>query len=144
MTWTDPETNLMWEVKTTESIEKNYAFDQAQEYAKELNSQNYAEYNDWRVPSVKELESLLRHSYGRYYGIYDDKWDKWFEHHKHLRVENSFIKFPLTYNETKFWAWTNEKNQEIASDAFSVGFDCGYVNSCNVDLQRHVRCVRGI
>ena len=34
-------------------------FDQAETFIQELNSQNFGGYNDWRLPSIKELYSLI-------------------------------------------------------------------------------------
>ena len=50
--WSDPESGLMWQVWP-----KLYDWESAIEYCK---STDYFGYNDWRLPSITELRSLIR------------------------------------------------------------------------------------
>jgi len=56
LVWKDPDTILIWQVKIDK---RDFTWDEAFEYAKELNRQNYGGYNDWRVPSIDELKTIL-------------------------------------------------------------------------------------
>ena len=71
-TITDNATGLMWEknVKDTNSINHcntPHTWDGAFLKIAELNAANFAGYNDWRLPNVNELQSLV--VYGRYPAI---------------------------------------------------------------------------
>jgi len=55
-TITDRSTELMWQKKGSSS-ELNYS--QAKKYVAQLNEVNYLAYNDWRIPTLEELCSLL-------------------------------------------------------------------------------------
>ena len=79
--WIDADTGLMWEIKTEENIEHQYVWSKEEiqtahqpkkltddvkdafSYAEKLNANNYAGFNDWRVPTIEELETLLTKKY---------------------------------------------------------------------------------
>jgi len=54
--WVDQTTNLMWQV---DNPEETMNWEEAIEYCKNL---TYAGYNDWRLPSIKELTSIIDYS----------------------------------------------------------------------------------
>ncbi len=65
--WVDKETGLMWEVKQNSQWGDELVWSEQAEpdgdfstfdYVDELNSNNYAGFNDWRVPLIEELASL--------------------------------------------------------------------------------------
>jgi len=58
-TVTDRATGLMWQ-KSGSSRSKSWR--RAQSYVKELNSNKFAGYSDWRLPTIDELASLLQKS----------------------------------------------------------------------------------
>ena len=66
-TVTDIRTGLTWEKKTDANVNDNYTWDTAFDYIAELNAMNggagFAGHNDWRLPNVKELLSIV--DYGR-------------------------------------------------------------------------------
>jgi 6-phosphogluconolactonase (cycloisomerase 2 family) len=58
-TVTDIETGLMWQQATAPGT---YTWKQALAYVQTLNSQSFAGHNDWRLPDVNELQSLVDYS----------------------------------------------------------------------------------
>ncbi len=54
--WLDTDTNLMWQMEINGN---KYSLVDALIYANGLNSIKYGGYNDWRVPTLEELESLV-------------------------------------------------------------------------------------
>jgi len=110
--WIDENTNLMWEVKSRENIDYMYVWHKryiesapsdgttgsmsyenkirdATSYVERLNTNKYAGFTNWRLPTVKELESLI-----------DPDGD------------NCFIKKPLQKNTAAAY-WTDTPSQAI-------------------------------
>ena len=120
LAWFDDDTGLMWEVKNKTSIEKTYNFATAQKYAKVLNKIEYAGFNDWRIPTKTELETII------------------------MKTKNNglFIKPPLSQN-SKYIYWTSTKydTQTVWVTYFYYGYSELY--NGNVNLENYVRCVRG-
>lgn len=56
--WMDKYTNLMWQLDVPSNLMTWY---EAVEYVKELNSQNYCGYSDWRLPTIEEQELVHRY-----------------------------------------------------------------------------------
>ncbi|CAN2039091.1 hypothetical protein GMMP15_1030091 [Candidatus Magnetomoraceae bacterium gMMP-15] len=52
----DTKTNLMWE-KSGSNYKMSWY--KTNDYIKELNQKNFAGYSDWRIPTIKELETLI-------------------------------------------------------------------------------------
>ncbi len=74
----DNNTGLIWEVKSPNSEDINYAddkysFQDAEEkYIKKLNEKKYAGHNDWRFPNKDEIRSIID------YSQYNPAIDKWY------------------------------------------------------------------
>ena len=66
-TVTDIRTGLTWEKKTDANVNSDYTWHDAFAYVAELNAMNggagFAGHNDWRLPNVRELLSIV--DYGR-------------------------------------------------------------------------------
>ncbi|MFI3292396.1 MAG: DUF1566 domain-containing protein [Rikenellaceae bacterium] len=58
-TISDKATGLMWQ---KEDSGKGMNWEEALKYAEKMNKQNYLGYNDWRVPNIKELQSIVDYS----------------------------------------------------------------------------------
>ena len=128
LVWQDPDTNLMWQV---EIDERRFTWDEAFEYAKELNNKNYAGYNDWRVPSIEELETILT---------------KESHKNKHSYNYKTYIKKPLlnSVNMGYQWFWSATTNASYTDDAWNVSFEHGTsYNDNDKNSPSYVRCVRG-
>ncbi len=113
-TVTDTSTGLMWQ--KTEGGSKNW--DQALSYCEGL---TLAGHSDWRLPNIKELESLTDDS--RYLPAIDT------------------VAFPGAHG-TKYWSAT--AHVTFTSYAWYVGFDYGYVDYYYGSKMNslYVRCVR--
>jgi len=54
--WIDENRKLMWEIKVDNQVKSWF---EAKEYADKLNNNNYCKYNNWRIPTKEELETLI-------------------------------------------------------------------------------------
>ncbi len=115
-TWKDPKTGFEWQWESPGEM----TWYQAQEYAASLTLDNK---NDWRIPALKELESLLDRTRARPEG------------RPPMREEVPFR------DELSYWSSTTFKNQ--TKNAWIVMFDGAYVLSYYKRNLYHVRCVRG-
>lgn len=109
----DKTTNLYWQ-KSGSPYGLNY--DKAQEYIRDLNSNKFAGYSDWRLPTIEDAMSLVEP--GKKNGD--------------LYIDPAF-----DYRQTCIW--TSSKMGEGV--AWSVGF-AGYCSSTNVFNLNYVRAVR--
>jgi len=55
----DTHTGLTWECKTTDSSGNEYTYEGAKNLIKTYNQQKFCSFSDWRLPTVKELSSIL-------------------------------------------------------------------------------------
>jgi hypothetical protein len=115
-TWKDPETGLEWQCESPGEM----SWQKALEYAKSLSLDGK---NDWRLPTVLELETLL------------DRSVLYYELRPVMRKEVPFRDTLSYWSSTTFDAETN--------NAWIVMFDGGYVLSYYKTNAYHIRCVRG-
>ena len=113
-TVTDTRTKLMWQkAYTTNKTWKN-----ALVYCHTLNSQNYAEYTDWRLPNKNELASLISYE----------------------RSGSSYSYFPDMPNK---WFWSSSTRVDSINYAWAVGFNTALVSpQAKSSENGNVRCVR--
>jgi len=139
LTVKDEVTGLTWQ-KTYDS--GTYYWASIQTVVDNLNAQNYGGYNDWRVPTIKELYSLWNVSVGWPY------------------IDTEYFDINYTDEEDLSHAifWSSDKytgvlgnisggHGEAAGDelAFGVNFGTGHIKSYSISVgpKHFVRCVRG-
>jgi Protein of unknown function (DUF1566) len=136
-TVTDRITGLMWQKcsvgqddQTCIGAATPSTWDQAQTACGDLNQTVFAGHSDWRLPSKKELITIV--DYGvSYPGPTIDQ------------------TFPYTVSGSTSYYWTSTPNAGNTTDAWYVTFDYGSVYHANKDpnipnpTKYYVRCVRG-
>jgi hypothetical protein len=122
----DNVTGLIWEVKTDDGSvhdkDNKYTWYNAKDvFIAELNGSNFGGYSDWRMPTVKELRSIV--DYGRYAPAIDTNF------------------FPDTMMSSYYWSSTT--NSYYTGYAWHVSFYGGYDDFSNKSNTYYVRAVRG-
>jgi hypothetical protein len=115
----DNNTGLEWEEKTAANVGDLFTWINAFAYIDSLNTANFAGHNDWRLPNVKELQSIV--DYGRFTPSIDPIFGP-------TAVSN-------------YWSSTT-----VASGPFGawfVNFSLGIVATADKNNFLHVRAVRG-
>jgi hypothetical protein len=105
----DHNTRLEWEKKTANNTNDSYSWFDAFVFINTLNSEPcFADHCDWRLPNVKELESIV--DYGRSYPaidpIFTSSWD----------TTNPY--YGAYWSSTTYDSWTD--------GAWGVNFNVGY------------------
>jgi len=114
-TFTDAKTGLIWQDnKDAQTIKKSWSG--AKEYCKNLILDGH---NDWRLPSIKELQSIVD-----------------------ITKYNPTIKDGFK-NVTSYYYWSSSPNVSDSSDAWVVNFYYGNTYSDGKSGKNYVRCVRG-
>ncbi len=119
----DDATRLTWQ-KSGSSDYMRYAY--VEEYVKNLNQQRFAGFNDWRLPTIPELMSLLEPEKSSN-GLYIDSI------------------FDIPREEEFYWCWSSDKRLiegGSSSVAWDVYFISGSVSWSNLDSRSDVRAVR--
>lgn len=135
-TWLDEETGLMWQAKIDATEEHGrLPWNDIFKYCDNKNKENFGGFNDWRIPTIEELETLVTNeSHPNCYG-YD---------------EESFIKKPLLYSMSMRYGrfWSSTSNNKDYNFAYGVNFNRKRENSQSKKGKkekyktRYVRCVR--
>jgi len=115
-TWKDPKTGLEWQCESPGEM----TWDEALEYAKSL---SLGGKDDWRIPTVLELDTLL------------DRKTLFDKMRPDMRKEVPF-RDTLSY-------WSSTTFAEHTNNAWIVMFDGAYILSYYKSNHYHVRCVRG-
>jgi formylglycine-generating enzyme required for sulfatase activity len=115
-TWKDPKTGLEWQCESPGEM----TWHGAQEYAGCL---SLGGKNDWRLPTLAELESLLDRTKHRPEG-------------RPLMRDEVPFRDELSY-------WSSTTFEEHTKNAWIVMFDGAYLLSYYKSNLYHVRCVRG-
>ncbi len=110
----DYTTGLMWQVSG-----KFYpiSFSEAERYVCDMNTRQFAGYEDWRLPTLEEAMSLMEHE----------------KKHDDLHLGPVFVS-------SERWIWTADKYD--ATRVWVVFFNFGICNHGDVDGEAYVRMVR--
>jgi hypothetical protein len=106
----DSTTNLIWMKKDFSAIEKRFLnkWDEVFEWQEKMNSDNYAGFNDWRVPNIKEYRSINKNKKDRIY------------------YKQCFIELDSTFFWGKgayaFWSSTTPNKNTASYMSFKEGF----------------------
>ncbi len=140
LTVKDGVTGLTWQ-KTYEkgSFGGMYYWAETQTVVDNLNKQNYGNYNDWRVPTIKELYSLWDASAGwpsintTYFDI--------------LYVDEQDLSHAIFWSSDKYTGVLGNISGDTpgAELAFGVNFGTGHIKAYTISVgpKHFVRCVRG-
>jgi hypothetical protein len=112
-TVTDRATGLMWQ---KEGSDDRIRFSDAEKYIEQLNKSTFGGYNDWRLPTIDELVSLLEKE----------------------KSDNGLYIDPVFSNKQD-WCWTADNRS--SGGAFIVNFNDGIVYD-NRSINLFVRAVR--
>jgi len=112
-TVTDRATGLMWQKGGSE---KYLVYSKTDDYILSLNRDRFADYNDWRLPTVEELASLIEN-----------------------RKMNGGLNIDPVFNKRQEWCWSADKRKSVS--AWYVSFYHGSVY-CSGFSSYYVRAVR--
>ncbi|MBN1547263.1 MAG: DUF1566 domain-containing protein, partial [Syntrophaceae bacterium] len=116
----DHATGLMWQKSGSE---KYIDYPAARKYIQELNRKKFAGYEDWRLPTIPELMSLLEPE----------------------KQENGLYIKPI-FDKNQTWCWSADlrqtKDEGSSGSAWGVGFNYGNVGWDGLDDYYYVRAVR--
>ena len=139
LTVKDEVTGLTWQKYYDAGI---YYWAETQTLVDNLNNQNYGGYNDWRVPTIKELYSLWNGSVGWPY----------------IDVNYFDIKYTDEQDLSHAIFWSSDKYTGVMGNisgapgaepgaelAFGVNFGTGHIKAYSIKVgpKHFVRCVRG-
>jgi hypothetical protein len=116
--WIDEATGLMWEVKNHKTKDLVMSQKESNGYVDNLNILEYSGFNDWRLPTLKEMKTLLTSE------------RQWF----------FFTNKPLSKN-TNYGYWTATKYDE--NFYMTINFRSGKDIKSEKNNVDYVRCVRG-
>ena len=144
----DTKTGLMWKHCAEGLSGVDCSIGKAEAYnwnsaVKKFKNISYAGYSDWRLPTIKELNTLVYCSNGyqiKYrrngYGSIGDC-DRGGEDNYQKPTINQQV-FP----NTSYYYWSSSPDVSISSDAWSVNFKYGYDGSFRRSSEKFVRLVR--
>ena len=122
--WIDPDTGFMWQVDIPK---KRYNWWDSKSYCKNLNLSGY---NDWRLPSIDELKTILTKNYYRSLSTINRAYIK-----KELLNSIYELKNPIFWSSTPYVSF------------FEKGLIVYFNNGCEHESDKsdtyYVRCVRG-
>ncbi|MBF0573222.1 MAG: DUF1566 domain-containing protein [Desulfamplus sp.] len=110
----DHATGLIWQQSGSEI---NFSYKAALDYVDNLNNQSFAGYNDWRIPTISELLSLLE-----------------------PEKVNGYLHISQLFDGKQQWCWSSDKRTK--NSGWYVFFYSGNVNWDFLDLDNYVRAVR--
>jgi len=112
----DRTTGLMWQQASSSQL---MVYSLALEWINSLNKRSFAGFNDWRLPTLEEAETLIERSPNSA-GLYID---------------------PVFNSKQRSWMWTSDRGE--ADSAWYVNFNYGYSKLNRIKSgNNHVRAVR--
>jgi hypothetical protein len=116
--WKDPETGLIWELKTKENFDKQYTYKEALQHMDNLNRYFYDSSFKWRIPTIDELMTLgsaKLFDYRKKHLSYHTRlsWRKKMEDSRNGRV---FAKKPISgfmNHQVDSWYWSSTKSEDF-------------------------------
>ncbi|WP_428562172.1 MAG: DUF1566 domain-containing protein [Solidesulfovibrio sp. DCME] len=118
----DTHTGLTWQ-RNDDAVQRNWA--EAVSYCAELVLE---EYDDWRLPSMKELQTIYYLKNNEYYACIDN-------------TCISKMAFPNTRRDGPYWSDTTSHAEN--SNAWYLSFNGLATGAMNKDGEAYTRCVRG-
>jgi hypothetical protein len=128
---TDTETGLTWlrfaygqnwKNDTVTGDAEKRRWNMAMKIPAEFNQTGYAGYKDWRIPNIEELKTLIDKERG---------------------TEENYIDASV-FPENAKWFWSSSRFAGYSGKVWSINFNFGGANSCNMKANSSfVRLVRG-
>lgn len=123
--WIDTDTSLGWQIEVDG---KKYTWDEAFEYIQKLNNERYCGYEDWRIPTLDELNTIVtKKSY---------KSENGYEY----KIKNNLLKSMCNNDDWAFY-WSSTAPSRPSSYYLS------YINGFSYETLKtksmYIRCVRG-
>ena len=124
----DENTKLMWAINPSKTAnfpnpKERMAWDEAQAWVKHVNRSGWCGYNNWRLPTIDELKTLLLP-----------------KKHTSLFIREDVF---ADINTTRYyWVWSSSPVVSNSDDAWIVDFGCGNDDYGNKSNSLYVRLVR--
>jgi hypothetical protein len=120
LTWRDPDTNLMWEVKNSSNFDDQIDFENALKHVENLNMRSYGGYRNWRLPTIDELLTLgnikLFDQRDRVQSSAYDGVGNWLKKNSYKRAGLRFVKKPfgiIMNAQISSWYWSSTPYTDI-------------------------------
>lgn len=123
--WKDPDTGLIWQVQIEN---KTYGWYETQQYVDKLNKTRYGGYNQWKIPTIDELKTILtKDSLKNKYSI----------------TKKTYVKEPLLNSMTMEYQffWSSTINENNLTEAYDVYFYDGTYDISSTDNEDYIICV---
>ena len=123
--WIDTDTPLTWQIEVDS---KKYTWDEAFEYIQKLNNEQYCGYEDWRIPTLDELKTLVTNEKYKCENGYEYK------------IKMTFLK---SMNNNDEWAsyWSSTAPYRVS--AYYLSFINGFTYDTLKTKSMYIRSVRG-
>ncbi|MGJ0303676.1 DUF1566 domain-containing protein [Aliarcobacter cryaerophilus] len=123
--WIDTDTSLTWQIEVDG---KKYTWDEAFEYIQKLNNGQYCGYEDWRIPTLDELNTIVtKESY---------KSENGYEY----KIKKNLLKSMCNNDD---WASYWSSTALSRSSAYYLSFMYGREYDIQKNKLKYIRCVRG-
>lgn len=136
--WFDEDTGLMWQVQVDAfgELGGRYHWQDIFKYKDDLNKSNYSNYNDWRIPTINELKTLLT----------DTAYPNIFSYDKETYIKKALL-YSMTMEHSRFWSATSNPNDNKKAYGIHFGRRRKGSESENQGKEknvktRYIRCVR--